>query len=161
MFWLQFPVRSLTSWSTKLSLLWLILATLLITHPWWNWCQHPGPVTVSGQGIVLLSYQGAVLTSNDQTEFSIKYQRQVLSISNLSDISHDTFWQMKDYYWPVLTSTDHWDCRTRALMTEVGQGPVSLTREVPGFVLNRIQYSVLNECWRLIRDGVVTPQVSN
>lgn len=46
-------------------------------------------------------------------------------------------------------------------MTEVGQGPVSLTREVPGFVLNRIQYSVLNECWRLIRDGVVTPQVAN
>ena len=46
-------------------------------------------------------------------------------------------------------------------MTEVGQGPVSLTREVPGFVLNRIQYSVLNECWRLIRDGVVTPQVGS
>ena len=33
-----------------------------------------------------------------------------------------------------------------------------LSREVPGFVLNRMQYSLLNECWRLIRDGVVSPQ---
>ena len=30
--------------------------------------------------------------------------------------------------------------------------------QVPGFVLNRMQYSLLNECWRLIRDGVVSPQ---
>ena len=27
----------------------------------------------------------------------------------------------------------------RALMAEVGQGPVSLSRELPGFVLNRMQ----------------------
>ena len=66
---------------------------------------------------------------------------------------------------------------TRALMQEVGQGPVSLSRELPGFVLNRytanqksvfwsrdlyqpirMQYSILNECWRLIRDGIVSPQ---
>jgi len=46
----------------------------------------------------------------------------------------------------------------RALMQEAGQGPVSLSREVPGFVLNRMQYSLLNECWRLIRDGVVSAQ---
>jgi len=48
--------------------------------------------------------------------------------------------------------------QTRALMSEVGQGPVSLSKEVPGFVLNRMQYSLLNECWRLIRDGIVSPQ---
>jgi len=47
---------------------------------------------------------------------------------------------------------------TRSLMQEVGQGPVSLSRELPGFVLNRMQYSLLNECWRLIRDGIVSPQ---
>jgi len=47
---------------------------------------------------------------------------------------------------------------TRKLMADAGQGPVSLSRELPGFVLNRMQYALLNECWRLIRDGVVTPQ---
>jgi len=46
----------------------------------------------------------------------------------------------------------------RAIMKEAGQGPVSLSREVPGFVLNRMQYALLNECWRLIRDGVVSAQ---
>lgn len=46
----------------------------------------------------------------------------------------------------------------RAIMEEVGQRPVSLTRELPGFIFNRMQYALLNECWRLIRDGVTTPQ---
>lgn len=46
----------------------------------------------------------------------------------------------------------------RKLMQQVGQGPVSLSREVPGFVLNRMQYALLNECWRLVRDGVVSAQ---
>lgn len=44
---------------------------------------------------------------------------------------------------------------TRALMKEIGQKPVLLKKEVEGFVLNRIQYAILNECWRLIQDGVV------
>lgn len=43
----------------------------------------------------------------------------------------------------------------RALMTEVGQKPVVLSREIAGFVLNRIQYAILNECWRLIADGIL------
>jgi len=51
-------------------------------------------------------------------------------------------------------------CRegARAIMAEVGQQPVSMTRELPGFILNRMQYALLNECWRLIRDGITTPQ---
>jgi len=47
---------------------------------------------------------------------------------------------------------------TRSIMAEAGQGPVSLSRELPGFVLNRMQYALLNECFRLIKDDVVTPQ---
>jgi len=47
---------------------------------------------------------------------------------------------------------------TRKMMAEAGQGPVSLSRELPGFVLNRMQYALLNECFRLIQDDVVTPQ---
>ncbi|XP_031340200.1 lambda-crystallin homolog [Photinus pyralis] len=45
--------------------------------------------------------------------------------------------------------------KTRELMTEIGQAPVSLSREIPGFALNRIQYAILNECWSLVADGVV------
>jgi L-gulonate 3-dehydrogenase len=35
-------------------------------------------------------------------------------------------------------------------MEEIGQAPVVMTREIPGFALNRIQYAILNECWRLV-----------
>lgn len=40
-------------------------------------------------------------------------------------------------------------------MLEVGQKPVVLSREIEGFALNRIQYALLNECWRLINDGIL------
>ncbi|KAL4710475.1 hypothetical protein ACJJTC_008877 [Scirpophaga incertulas] len=45
--------------------------------------------------------------------------------------------------------------KTREIMAEIGQEPVSLSREIDGFVLNRIQYAILNEVWRLVDDGVV------
>ncbi|XP_072940640.1 lambda-crystallin homolog [Epargyreus clarus] len=45
--------------------------------------------------------------------------------------------------------------KTREIMIEIGQEPVSLSREIDGFVLNRIQYAILNEVWRLVADGVV------
>merc|ERR1711876_1489 len=48
--------------------------------------------------------------------------------------------------------------KARAMMKEVGQVPVSLSREVPGFVLNRMQYALLNECLRLILDDVVSAE---
>ncbi|GFO42714.1 lambda-crystallin-like protein [Plakobranchus ocellatus] len=48
--------------------------------------------------------------------------------------------------------------KTIALLKEVGQVPVVLNKEIKGFVLNRIQYSILGECYRLIRDGVVSPE---
>lgn len=44
---------------------------------------------------------------------------------------------------------------TRSLMEEIGQEPVSLTKEVEGFALNRIQYAILNETWRLVQDGIL------
>jgi len=43
--------------------------------------------------------------------------------------------------------------RTRALMDEVGQSPVSLDREIPGFVLNRLQGALLDEAFALLGEG--------
>lgn len=45
---------------------------------------------------------------------------------------------------------------TRALMEEVGQVPVTLKRELPGFVLNRMQYALIGEAWRLVTDGIMS-----
>lgn len=50
------------------------------------------------------------------------------------------------YYVPLVEIvpapwTDEWvKTKVRALMIEIGQEPVSLSREVEGFSLNRIQY---------------------
>lgn len=47
--------------------------------------------------------------------------------------------------------------RTRETMKEVGQKPVVLQKEVSGFALNRLQYAVFQEAFRLVHDGVMTP----
>ncbi|MBM3521488.1 MAG: 3-hydroxyacyl-CoA dehydrogenase, partial [Alphaproteobacteria bacterium] len=46
--------------------------------------------------------------------------------------------------------------RTRALMLANGQSPVLVKRELPAFVLNRLQGVLLLEMFRLIREGYVS-----
>ncbi|BES94387.1 3-hydroxyacyl-CoA dehydrogenase, NAD Hypothetical protein domain [Nesidiocoris tenuis] len=45
---------------------------------------------------------------------------------------------------------------TKELMLEIGQSPVLLSREHPGFALNRIQYAIFVECWSLIKRGILS-----
>ena len=40
--------------------------------------------------------------------------------------------------------------RTHALMRKIGQSPVRVLKEMDGFVLNRLQYAVISEAWRLV-----------
>lgn len=54
------------------------------------------------------------------------------------------------------TTPDAMD-RAEALMREVAQVPVRMTREIDGFVLNRLQAVVLAEALSLIEKGIVTP----
>ena len=37
------------------------------------------------------------------------------------------------------------------MLSEIGQVPVTMRKELPGFVVNRLQYALLNECWRLVQ----------
>ncbi len=46
--------------------------------------------------------------------------------------------------------------RARALMEQVGQAPVEMTREVEGFILNRLQGVLLMEAWRLVEQELAT-----
>lgn len=48
--------------------------------------------------------------------------------------------------------------RARDLMTAVGQEPVTVLREIDGFILNRLQGALLNEAMRLVADGYVTTE---
>jgi L-gulonate 3-dehydrogenase len=44
--------------------------------------------------------------------------------------------------------------RTRDLMAAIGQSPISTTREINGFIVNRLQGALLAEAFRLVQDGV-------
>ena len=41
-------------------------------------------------------------------------------------------------------------------MRALGRSPILCNREVPGFVLNRLQYALVREAFRLLRDGVAS-----
>ena len=47
--------------------------------------------------------------------------------------------------------------RAREILVAAGQVPATINREVPGFVLNRLQGALLAEAFRLVADGVVSP----
>ncbi|PVD28443.1 hypothetical protein C0Q70_11031 [Pomacea canaliculata] len=48
--------------------------------------------------------------------------------------------------------------KTQSIMRKVGQSPVTLKSEVPGFALNRIQYSIINECWNMFKEGILSAE---
>lgn len=48
--------------------------------------------------------------------------------------------------------------RARAVMTEVGQVPIVVQRELDGFILNRLQGALLSEAMRLVGEGYVSPE---
>uniref|UniRef100_A0A8W8J2A5 Lambda-crystallin-like protein n=1 Tax=Magallana gigas TaxID=29159 RepID=A0A8W8J2A5_MAGGI len=45
---------------------------------------------------------------------------------------------------------------TNQLLAETGQVPVIVKKEIDDFVLNRIQLSIIGECWRLYEEGVMS-----
>jgi 3-hydroxyacyl-CoA dehydrogenase len=48
--------------------------------------------------------------------------------------------------------------RAREFLTEAGQVPVLVRKEIPGFILNRIQGALLNEAFRLVGEGYVSAE---
>jgi len=48
--------------------------------------------------------------------------------------------------------------RARTVMSEVGQMPIVVRRELDGFVLNRLQGALLSEAMRLVGEGYVSPE---
>jgi len=68
------------------------------------------------------------------------------------------------YYCPLTEIVPHPNTdpaivkRTRDLMTEIGQTPVTIKREIDGFGLNRIQYAIINEAWNLVENGIMSPE---
>lgn len=47
--------------------------------------------------------------------------------------------------------------RVSDYLTRIGQRPVVLHAEIPGFALNRVLGAMMNECFALVNDGVLDP----
>jgi len=48
--------------------------------------------------------------------------------------------------------------RAREIMEDVGQSPIVVKKEIDSFILNRLQGAVLNEAFRLVEDGYISPE---
>jgi len=48
--------------------------------------------------------------------------------------------------------------RARVVMSAIGQVPITVKRELDGFILNRLQGALLTEALRLVGEGYVSPQ---
>lgn len=57
---------------------------------------------------------------------------------------------------PAPWTADEVVARTIALQGKVGQVPITVKKEVEGFILNRLQAALLREAWRLVGDGYVS-----
>ncbi|MFT7288034.1 MAG: L-gulonate 3-dehydrogenase [Halieaceae bacterium] len=54
---------------------------------------------------------------------------------------------------PAPWTSAHTVDTVRALMIEVGQRPILLKKEIPGFLLNRLQYTLVGEALHLVGEG--------
>ncbi|WP_420393521.1 3-hydroxyacyl-CoA dehydrogenase [Acuticoccus sp.] len=48
--------------------------------------------------------------------------------------------------------------RARATFDAIGMAPVTVLKEIDGFILNRLQAALLSEAFRLVAEGYVSPQ---
>uniref|UniRef100_A0A8C4MZR6 L-gulonate 3-dehydrogenase n=1 Tax=Equus asinus TaxID=9793 RepID=A0A8C4MZR6_EQUAS len=67
------------------------------------------------------------------------------------------------YYVPLVELVPHPETspatvdRTHALMQKIGQSPIRVLKEIDGFALNRLQFAIISEAWRLVQEGIVSP----
>uniref|UniRef100_A0A6I8N607 L-gulonate 3-dehydrogenase n=1 Tax=Ornithorhynchus anatinus TaxID=9258 RepID=A0A6I8N607_ORNAN len=99
---------------------------------------------------------------------SLSAQKQLSLISGCSDIEAAVEGAIHiqvnpPYHIPLVELVPHPETapstveRTHALMRRIGQSPVRIAREIDGFVLNRLQYAIIGEAWRLVDEGIVSP----
>jgi 3-hydroxyacyl-CoA dehydrogenase len=48
--------------------------------------------------------------------------------------------------------------RTAAILAGVGQTPLRMRKELPGFIMNRLQGAIKHEAWRLVAGGYASPE---
>lgn len=55
-------------------------------------------------------------------------------------------------------TSDAAQARARNVYASIGQVPITVKKEIDGFILNRLQAALLSEAFRLVQEGYVSPQ---
>jgi len=112
------------------------------------WGQIDG--AVNNENTILASSSSCIIPSKISAE--MKNREQFIVAHPVNPPYHAPMVELVPASWTRQDIRDN----ARAMMNKIGQVPVSLSREMPGFVLNRMQYALLNECFRLVLDDVVS-----
>jgi 3-hydroxybutyryl-CoA dehydrogenase len=59
---------------------------------------------------------------------------------------------------PSARTSEHIVETTIGLLRDIGKLPIHLRRELPGFLVNRVQVAIQRELWDLVEQGVATPE---
>jgi len=105
---------------------------------------------VNNDNAILASSSSCIVPSKISPE--MKHKEQFIVAHPVNPPYHAPMVELVPASWTRQDIRDN----ARSMMTKIGQVPVSLSREMPGFVLNRMQYALLNECFRLVLDDVVS-----
>jgi len=105
---------------------------------------------VNNEKAILASSSSCIIPSKISSE--MKNKEQFIVAHPVNPPYHAPMVELVPASWTRQDIRDN----ARTMMKKIGQVPVSLSREMPGFVLNRMQYALLNECFRLVLDDVVS-----
>jgi 3-hydroxybutyryl-CoA dehydrogenase len=103
---------------------------------------------------------GTILASNSST-FPISQSGSRLRRPERALVTH---WFNPPHLVPLVEvvpgpKTDEATTRsTMNLLQRIGKQPLRLRKELPGFLVNRIQVAVMREVWDLLEQGVASPQ---
>jgi len=105
---------------------------------------------LAGPGAILASSASAIPGSDFM---DVEGRRRCLVAHPVSPPSLVPLVELVPTPWTDPGVTEH----ARRLLTEAGQSVIVLKREIPGFVLNRLQAAVICEAMHLVGAGVVDP----
>ncbi|XP_060077186.1 lambda-crystallin homolog [Ylistrum balloti] len=107
---------------------------------------------INDDDVILASSSSAIFAS--ALSEGMQHKRQVIVTHPLNPPYFLPFVEVVPAPWTDKSITE----RTCQILTDVGMTPAVLHKETKGFLICRVQHAITAECFKLVRDGVVSPE---